>query len=90
VSLIDRVIINKMGKPKAKKKSHRRSKQPSKARNGEESSSSKYTLEELLSKAEELIHVELNFELGAQFCQRALEMEPDDVKVRPQYSRISC
>ncbi|KAH3697071.1 uncharacterized protein LOC127862703 [Dreissena polymorpha] len=40
----------------------------------------KYTLDQLLDKAEECID-KFEYEMAQKFCQRALEMEPDNVRV---------
>jgi pyruvate/2-oxoglutarate dehydrogenase complex dihydrolipoamide acyltransferase (E2) component len=82
------------GKNKAAKKARRLAKQRNEQEdaaegvgcNGEATSasdqgaSSKYSVDQILAKAEELIQTELNFDMGSQFCQRALEMEPDNPK----------
>ncbi|KAL4235922.1 hypothetical protein ACF0H5_004312 [Mactra antiquata] len=51
------------------------------ARNeGKKGSKSKYSLEQLLDKAQDCID-RFEYELAQKFCQRALEMEPDNVRV---------
>ncbi len=42
-------------------------------------SKSKYSIQELLNKAEELVD-RYEYDLGRQFCQRALEMDADNVR----------
>lgn len=44
-----------------------------------ETNPSKYTLDELLDKAEEVMDT-YNYELALQFCQKALEMNPDHAR----------
>ena len=46
-----------------------------------ETDEAKYSLDQLLDKAEELVD-QYNYELGQKFCQRALEMNPDASDVR--------
>ena len=40
---------------------------------------SKYTIDEILDRAESFIE-EYNYEMGQKFCQRALEMDADNVR----------
>ncbi len=41
--------------------------------------SGKYSIEELLDKTQELVDT-YEYQLAQKFCQRALEMEPDNVR----------
>ncbi|XP_013403019.1 probable assembly chaperone of rpl4 [Lingula anatina] len=45
-----------------------------------ENSSSKYGIDQLLDKAQECIDT-FNYELAQKFCQRALELDPDNLRV---------
>ena len=46
---------------------------------GFSSADSKYTIDEILDRAESFIE-EYNYEMGQKFCQRALEMDADNVR----------
>ena len=73
--LLDSTTGVPMGKPKARgSRVGRKRGGRSKARPAEES----YSIEDLLSKASSLLE-ECQFEAAEKFCQRALEMDPDNV-----------
>ncbi|XP_064647778.1 uncharacterized protein LOC135500319 [Lineus longissimus] len=83
------VLIN-MGRPKAKKKAKRTDKDSLKELAGGSSRSkavsqaaiateAKYSVSQLLDKAEELIDA-FDYEVAQKFCQRALELEVDNTR----------